>query len=78
MDIGKIFGALRPKFTRWDCVSLAIFGVLAYIGNEGFSILSCSFGELVILITVLFTISVALLVLEPALKRLWSKTKSQA
>lgn len=76
MDIGGVFRALGPKLTRWDCVSLAIFVVLAYVAVEGFAVLSCAFRELLILVAVLFAVSLILLVLEPTLKRLWSKKRA--
>jgi hypothetical protein len=75
MDFGEIFRTLRPKFTRWDCVSLAIFGALAYVAVEGFGIIPCTFAQLLILVAVLFLIALILLVVEPTLKRLWSKKR---
>lgn len=75
MDIGEVLRVLRPKLTRWDGISLVIFVVLAYVGVEGFGELSCAFRELLILVAVLFVISIILLVLEPTLKRLWSKKR---
>lgn len=73
MDIGEVFRSLTPKLTRWDCVSLFIFAVLAWVAVKGFEVLSGAFQELLILIAILFVVSIILCVLEPALKRLWSK-----
>ena len=71
----ELFRVLAPKLTRWDCISLLIFVVLAWVAVKGFEALSGAFQELLILVAILFVIAVVLCVLEPTLKRLWSKKR---
>ena len=73
--ITEVFQTLAPKLTRWDCISLLIFAVLAWVTIEGFEVLAGAFQELLILLAILFFMAVILCVLEPALKRLWSKRR---
>ena len=74
-NIEEILRALAPKLTRWDCISLFIVAVLAWVTVKGFALLSDAFRELLILIGVLFAMAIILCILEPALKRLWSKKR---
>lgn len=66
----EIFRPLMPKFTRWDGISLLIFGGLVYVAESGFRIVAGSFLNLILLLAILLFSALLLLVLEPALKRL--------